>query len=378
MKQAIPMLLLLLAPFTLSAQNDSTKSPFTFQGDVRIRAEYDWNSRKTDGSLRDDRTRLRYRLRAGLLYQHNEWLSAGIRIRTGEANKQQDPQLTLGGGLKEFGTVPIGIDKLYLNIQGAGFTLWVGKNSFPYHKNNELFWSDNVCPEGISLKKKFELSSGAVDFFELQGGHFIINAKGQTFDKDSYFQGWQLATSFFKNRLALHPSFYFFRNIPNIPDGSETFHLNYSIVHIGASLQLLSSPALYVEGDVYHNLEDYKANDSIPSAMKEQTNGIVAALRYGKLQQSGDWMVKTSVASIQRYAAVDFLAQNDWARWDYSSSGSPDGRLTNFKGVEVVVGYMVTNAMSLTVKYYVVEQVEALGANKETGNRMRLDADMKL
>lgn len=377
MKKTVSILLLLLiALLPLSAQHDSTKHKLSFSGDFRFRVEHDWNSEKSNGSLRDDRTRLRYRLRAGLLYQHNQWASAGVRIRTGEPQKQQDPQLTLGDGFKEFGAVPIGIEKLYLNIEDAGFSFWLGKNTFPYKKNNELFWSDNVCPEGISLKKRFQPSSDFIDFLELQGGHFIINTRGKTFDEDSYFQGWQLYSSFFKNRLELHPSFYLFRNIQNIPDGSETFYLDYSIFHIGASLQLLANPAVRVEFDFYHNTKDYGGNDSIPSTLKDQKEGIVVAASYGKLRQPTDWMLKASIASMQQYAAVDFVAQNDWARWDYSSVGSPDGRLTNFKGIEILVGYMVDEHLSLKMKYYIVEQIIPYGLNKETGSRIRLDSDI--
>jgi len=95
-KKLLVLTILLLFTFSLFAQQDSTASKFTFEGDFRFRVEQDWNSKNAQGNFRDDRTRLRYRVRAGLKYQHNNWASAGIRIRTGNPNKQQDPQLTLG------------------------------------------------------------------------------------------------------------------------------------------------------------------------------------------------------------------------------------------------------------------------------------------
>jgi hypothetical protein len=71
------------------------------------------------------------------------------------------------------------------------------------------------------------------------------------------------------------------------------------------------------------------------------------------------------------------MAQNDWARFDYSSHGSPDGRLSNFKGVELVAGFLLDGQASLKMKYYLVQQLVPYGVTRETGNRIRLDLDVK-
>ena len=139
----------------LVAQKDSTRTKLSFTGDFRFRVEQDWNSRKPDGTYRDDRTRLRYRARFGVSYDYKDWMSIGIRLRTGDPKKQQDPHLTLGDGFKEFSTLPIALEKVYANFSHKWFSAWIGKNTFPFEKQNELFWSDNVFPEGISLRGKF-------------------------------------------------------------------------------------------------------------------------------------------------------------------------------------------------------------------------------
>ena len=72
------------------------------------------------------------------------------------------------------------------------------------------------------------------------------------------------------------------------------------------------------------------------------------------------------------------MSQNDWARWDYSYFGSPDGRLTNFNGIELVAGFMIDKKISLKMKYYLVEQIIPYGVTKETGSRIRLDLDVKI
>ncbi len=360
----------------LSAQIDSIKSKLSFNADFRFRVEQDWNSKKSDGTFRDDRTRLRYRLRAGVTYT-DKWYQTGFRIRTGNPNKQQDPQLTLGEGFKEFGTLPIGLEKAYFQGVWKTFTFWAGKNTFPFEKSNELFCSDNVYPEGIYLRKGFRFNSGIVDTLELKGGHFVMNSSGKFLNNDAYFQGYQSYTSFFNKRFELFPSFYLFKNVPNIPDGAESFDIDYAILHVGTRLNLSKNKLLGVEFDYYYNLQDYNKNDSIPNNFKDQKMGMVVGLKYGELKQKGDWKITATYAYLQQYAAVDIMAQNDWARWDYSSFGSPDGRLTNLNGVEFVAGYMIDKKIKLTMKCYLVEQLIPYGITKETGSRIRFDLDVK-
>ena len=348
------------------------------EGDFRFRAEQDWNSRKSDGTFRDDRSRLRYRMRAGVTYHYNPWISVGTRIRTGDPKKQQDPQLTLGEGFKEFGTLPIALEKAFLQVQKNGFTVWLGKNTYPFEKRNELFWSDNVFPEGVFFQKEIIPEGQPLNRLSLKGGHFIINSRGASFDKDSYFQGLQLHSTLFEANWELFPSLYLFRNIQNIPDGAATFFIDYSIFHLGSTITPVKNKTLQFEFDYYQNFESYDSNDSIPQTLKNQRTGWSLATSIGKLQKKKDLMFKVTYMNIERYAAVDFLAQNDWARWDYSDFGSPDGRLTNYKGFELVGSYMLADKMKFTIKYYWVEQLVPLGSELENGQRIRFDIDLKL
>ena len=177
--------------------------------------------------------------------------------------------------------------------------------------------------------------------------------------------------------MILFPSLYIFKNIPNIPDGNNTFLIDYSIAHIGTKIKVLNKMPLNIEFDYYRNLKDYNNNNSIPNNFKKQKNGYVIGLKYGNLSSKGDWLFSTSYAMLQQFSVVDFLSQNDWARWDYSSSGSPDGRLTNFNGIELVAGHKIDKKINLKIKYYFVKQKIPFGVAKENGNRVRLDLDIK-
>jgi len=134
---------------------DSLYSRIEPTADFRFRVEHDWNSRKSDGTFREDRTRLRYRLRAGAKFSH-KWYSMGFRLRTGQQNKQQDPQLTIGEAYEDFGTLPVGFEKIYFKGVLSTFQFWLGKNNFPFEKNNELFWSDNAFQKASRFPTRYQ------------------------------------------------------------------------------------------------------------------------------------------------------------------------------------------------------------------------------
>jgi hypothetical protein len=369
--------LLCLFLISFASVSQETKR-LKFDADFRFRLEEDWNSKRPDGSYRDNRTRLRYRLRVGFDYQYNDWASFGARIRTGFANKQQDPQLTIGDGFGEFNTLPIGFEKLYFEVEQKGYAFWLGKNTFPFYKQHELFWSDNVYPEGVFFRKKIQFNGENAAKLNLNAGHFIIKANGTSLDQDSYFQGLQAHTALIQSKLDVFTSIYLFRNIPNIPDGGETFIFDYSIFNIGTTYVILPQHPLFLELDYYYNFENYDSNQNIEPQLQDQKHGFISGIGYGQLAQKGDWEFKATYTYLERYAAVDFLAQNDWARWDYSEFNSPDGRLTNMQGVELVASYLLAKNMKLTLKYYKVKQLIPYGTTKETGDRIRLDLDVKI
>lgn len=372
----LALCLLLLICFQVSAQTDTLLSKISFDLDFRFRIEQDWDSKKSDGTFRDDRTRLRYRLRTGATYQ-NDWYSFGFRIRTGDPNKQQDPQLTLGKGLEEFGTLPIGFEKIFFKGEFQNFNFWLGKNTFPFEKNNELFWSDNVYPEGVYVGHNFEIEDKIIQKISLKAGHFILSSNGGSFLGDAYFQGLQTAINIQDELFKFFPSIYFFRNIPNIPDGNHPFELDYTILHFGGRLAPIKNQDLILDFDYYQNIEEYEDNVFIGENLADQKTGFSIGLQYGSLKNPNDWKFKITYTDLEKYAALDYMAQNDWARWDYSFFGSPDGRLTNFKGIELVGGYKINRKINLIAKYYYVNQIIPLGEFKETNQRFRLDLDVK-
>ncbi|MEN8800047.1 MAG: putative porin [Flavobacteriaceae bacterium] len=366
---------ILLLPILLMAQGDSLQQKIEYEGDFRFRVEQDWRVRSPDGSYLEDRSRLRYRARAGIVYRPHNWIEVGLRLRTGDPKKQQDPQITLGD---EFSGIPVSFERAYAGFTYKGFSAWLGKNTFPFKRQNELFWSDNVYPEGVAAGIDLPVKAGVLQHLRVNTGHFIFATDGLSFSKDSYIQGIQLLSGWGQDRLSIFPGFFYFRQMPNIPDGNETFRLDYSIVHIGSRLNLMPKNGLTLEVDYYQNLENLSKNDSIPSAFVDQKKGLTLSMRIGDLDKRGHWFFRTSYNYQERYAAVDFLAQNDWARWDYSSQGSLDGRLTNYKGLELMAAYAITKNIDVQTRWFFVEQLIPLGVFRETNNRVRFDINISL
>ena len=367
---------ILLPYISAFSQEKPKQKKLQFSADARIRFEQDWNSQKSDGTFRDDRFRLRFRVRAGMKYKPKDWAEFGIRFRTGYPEKQQDPHLTIGDGYHEFETVPIGFDKLYFRMQYFRFDFWIGRNTFPFEKKHELFWGDNVWLDGFYLGASFETEAKWIDSVKYSGGLFTIINNYSTFSSESFIGMLQVSSKHLDKRLSIFPSFYYFAQMPDIPDGNENYRFNYAIFHLGAEY-MMQEPRLTFGLDFYQNLKNYQSDENIPDFLKNEKSGVVGHIVWGELKKKGDFSAGVYLTYLERYSAVDFLAQNDWVRWDYSGQGSRDGRLTNFKGLELIAAYKISKRFELKMRYFKVEQLLPYGSYLETGDRIRLDLDFK-
>ena len=127
--------LVLISPFQLLHADlkigESGKA--RLQADLRIRFEADWDSQRANGTLRDDRNRMRVRARIGATYSPITSLTLGFRLRSGSKDSQQSPHITI----IDFDDNPKGdkdflLDKYYLKATGKELWAWGGRNSFPF------------------------------------------------------------------------------------------------------------------------------------------------------------------------------------------------------------------------------------------------------
>ena len=115
------------------------KGVFGLYGDFRVRLESDWDSRSSGGSKRDDRTRMRVRARLGANIKPRDNLSLGFRLRSGSDDSQQSPHITiLDFNDNDTGDSDFNFDKWFLKGSHGKASAWVGRNSLPWWKPNEM------------------------------------------------------------------------------------------------------------------------------------------------------------------------------------------------------------------------------------------------
>lgn len=357
------------------AQPDSSK--LEFDTDFRWRVEQDWNGIRDDGSRYDDRTRFRFRLRFGMKYQYNEWASFGFRLRSGALDDQQGPHLTFGSGTGEFSLFQVGLEKAYFQAANEEITFWLGKNTFPFWKQNELFWNNNTYPDGGAFKLKKALESSILNEFEFNMGHFIIWSSGKMLWDDAYFNGLQLVFRHANKQFTWAPAIYNFRDIGDIPDRNFNYTQDYLIGQISAEWDFRKDIPLRVGAEYYTNLIDYAGHDSIPANFGDQTDGWVVNAKWGKTRKKGDWAVWLYYANLEKYSIVDYFAQNDWSRWDYSGYGSTGSKISNFRGLETRIIYTFGPKFNLTLRVYYTERLVPEGIANSRNSRARLDLNIK-
>ncbi|MCH2234440.1 MAG: hypothetical protein MK078_09330 [Crocinitomicaceae bacterium] len=202
-----------------------------------------------------------------------------------------------------------------------------------------------------------------------------MTTSGLDFLSDRYFS---VAQFYWKqDDLLLFTGAQFFNDIGNYPDRKATYTQDYFIFQSGIAYKPFKNQNIKFMVDYNLNLLDYGSNDSIAISMQDQKTSFVAAIQYGQLKKN-DFLFLVTYAHMQKYGAIDILAQNDWTRWSYGNVGSPAGRLTNYHGIELKVGYMVSDKIKLSSRFFMVEVLVKQGPSHENGTRIRFDIDIKL
>ena len=177
-RQKIPVysffFILVLHILPIQVQADIYKSKtLTVYGDFRARLESDFDSQRANGVARDDRLRTRIRARLGLTYNPNDIFSFGVRMRTGSDDSQQSPHITIiDFDDNDTGDADVNLDKWYLKAKGKNVWGWIGRNSIPFWKQNELVLDDDVTPAGVGAG--FKTSVGQNSQLQINTGYFSM------------------------------------------------------------------------------------------------------------------------------------------------------------------------------------------------------------
>lgn len=358
------IILLFISISISSAQESSTTKKFKFGGDFRFRTEHDWNSRKTDGSYRDDRDRLRIRLRLGAKYQLNNTVSFGAMLRTGNPSIAQSPHVTLGNG---FRSKNIMISRAYAKFDfKENYWGWIGKNSMPFWQPYELLWDTDVTPEGVSLGANYSLKNNSK--LSPVAGYYVYNSSGHHYDSDSNVIIGQLKWDpiLVTGEFSVSTGFIYGEDLPNKPIDNPDYYLNYSIW--ASSLKYSNSGFSFI-ASYYQNLKSYDTNINIDDVYKDQKTGFSAGLFY----KINKFQFSYTYSYIEKYAIVEYFGQDDYVRWggiNYTSA-------SNIKGSDINLQFTINKSMNICARGFIAKGIKTTDLTTNTGNRIRIDFNLR-
>ena len=342
--------------------------------DFRARLEIDWNSMNPEGVERDDRVRLRTRVRFGVRYDPDDHFSIAARLRSGSDDSQQSPHITLidFNGI-DTGDSDFNLDRWYARFAGGGFWSWLGRNDFPFWKQNELFWDDDVTVLGAALGGTWSRDKRSL---AMTGGCFRLPVGMQAFSGNLVAaqvahgtQGERLSTTVAAGAYRIDPS-------EDDPDAAKLLtgngYRDYTIVELSGQLRrAVGGRPLAVGLDLLRNLEDYDSDDADPftAANHDQTDGFVVSAVYGSLAEKNSWLVGYWYAWIEAFAVHASYAEDDWERWGTANQA----RSSNFKGHELRYARAVSAKANVVARLFLIESITTV----EDGNRFRVDLDIR-
>ena len=350
-------------PDNASLSQDSL-SPYA---DFRFRYESDWDSSNGAGVLRSDRDRLRVRARVGIKYEPNDTWLFDLRARTGDSLSQQSPHLTIhdfdGGPNNDFSGI---LDKYYARIATDDFNLWMGRNAFPFWKQNELFWDDDVTITGAALSSKTEwlqgTLAGTIGAFYLPDGGWDLNG--------NMYAGQAVFTRKIGDyEITAAEGLYF---IDGSPGAKQLLNGNgardYTILgsQIAVARTLFDVP-VSLGADVYFNLENYAANspDRFTARNVDEDYGYVLSATLGSLKEKGDLQFGYYYAWLETFSVNASYAQDDWVRW--GSATQTDS--SDLKGHEFRLTYRAIKNLDIMARLYAVDAI----TSQQDGMRFRID-----
>ena len=369
---------------------------FRLIADFRYRFEHDWHSRLDDGTYRLDRFRMRYRLRLGFIAQVGQGISFGAVLRTGVPSNLQSPHVNVG--YNGFGAAPFNLGRAYVRGDYKYLWWWLGKNRMPLWRQNELFWDDDVTPEGAAIGGRIPLHD-AIDFNPTVA-YFVPNHEQVLEYPDARMVAGQLAfviragdmvtldvasSALHMNQLFLVPQ-HLGRDLWD-QGGPIGARRNYTFIVSGIRATVATKARGYdlpfsIGVDHSVNVEDYADDDTVFDHHRDQKNMVVAQARFGHATRTGagsrrgDWYVGYTYARKEELSVVSYYTEDDWVRW-----GNIHGnRNTGYQGHEIRAAVALGPHVDFLARLYLVNALLPRLQNDavalETGNRVRVEVNV--
>lgn len=364
-------MLLASAPLHGAEVKLDKKGKVRASGDFRLRFESDWDSRRSDASRRQDRDRLRIRARFEMKFLPTSRWTIGFRLRSGSTASQQSPHITIadfdGNPRGDAGAV---FDKYYLQFRSQKLWAWAGRNSFPFWKQNELFWDDDATPAGFAFGLSGPASQSGLS---LNAGLLALPDGGVGFNGKMGALQAVLRTNAGRGQfVAAGGIFRIFgaAGAKHLLNGNGARDYTILVANLQQSIPLGDRP-LKLGLDLMRNIQGYSSLDPDPftASHRDEKSGAVASISWGDLAKKGSWTGGYYYAYLEALAVNASFAQDDWVRW--GSGGQTDS--SDFKGHELRLAYAFSKNANLVARLYLVEAISSV----QDGKRFRLDFNIK-
>lgn len=376
-------------------------------GDLRLRYEniHSFN----EDILTPDRSRFRYRLRPGFTAVLQDRFEVGFRLTSSEPSGSfgGDPisgNTTFGsGGSKKF----IYIDLAYAKWQAVngptwGLTLTGGKMENPLQFPGTDQFDKDYTPEGFAQELSYRINQEHT--LKLTGAQFILN-EYSTSNTDPALLAAQLrwnatwspkiSTTLGLAYLSLinsetrgsttvtNPGL-ITANVPNQgrgnsrnPDGSLVNGYNPFVLDAAATYTLESAP-MYNGAFPVTASADYIYNHSAPN----QNRGYGFGATLGKAGKKKTWQLDYRYTYLPMDAWYEELTESDFGAFHGPTApvGGGTGYLsgTNVKGHWIKGSFSPTDALTLSVAYFITDLVHATTPGYNSGaGRLQVDAVLK-
>lgn len=314
---------------TCYSSAEATINSLGISGDFRGRLESDWDSSRSDGTRRDDRLRLRIRARIAMEYRVNKYVSFGARIRSGSNDSQQSPHITI----LDFDDNPNGdahfnFDKWYLKYTFGDGEVWLGRNSIPFWRPDELVIDDDVTPAGFGFV--YEWSN-----FTFNAGYFTNPAGIRDFTGNTGVAQVVYNTGLGNTNLTFSGGIVDIKADPENPanhlllDSNGKRDYTLWIGNAQASLTVLNNRPLLLQVELIHNSKSYwrDDSDSFTSLHRKERDGYVLSAVLGDTDDRNHWQLGYFYSYLKTFAVNNSYTQDDWLRW----GSATQTRTSNFK-----------------------------------------------
>jgi hypothetical protein len=347
-----------------------------------------------------ERTRWRYRLRAGMVATFLDNFEAGFRLTSGEAvgTFGGDPisgNTTLrDNGAKKFVYLDLAYGRwTFINNKTLNGSLTIGKMENPFQMSDLMFDAD-YTPEGAGANVIYNIND--VHSIRVNGGAFLLDELAAD-EQDPYMYGGQIRwdakwtphlTSSIAAALLLieNEENLTSANVPNIQGGNTRDpvttapSVNFNPIVVDAALIYTFDKVPFYKGAFPVKLfGDYINN----VAADDRNEGFQGGITFGKSGKRGTWDVTYRYKYMGGDMWYEEMTDSDWGAFyeaAFPNSGLAAGYVagTNLRGHVARVAYSPTDALTLTLSYYRAHNInESPAGSNSDMTRIQMDASLK-